>query len=249
MNKGLTIYDYSEYLMQINDAYGDNIESQREIRFAIDSIFDTTSYVMKYQFILFCFGFLIPFLLQLVVFRDAMSVMICIIVCMLTQLIFLGIEILQMQHRGAEYFSDGWNKLDCSLFVLFVIYFIIRMADPTMEIVPITGPVVTKDGTVPDISPWVMLMWIVMNTLLLLNTCMKLMFFLRVYESFGMLVQLILQVLQDIFNFSLFFFSWLLLFSLLYRVNGTTVPAGDYPDVNSYIYYMLQIYRNSVGDV
>ena len=41
---------------------------------------------------------------------------------------------------------------------------------------------------------------------------------------------------------------FIILFSLLYRVFGMAIAAGDYPEVNPYVMYMILIFRNSLGD-
>ena len=59
----LTLYDLSLFFSQLKDAYGDNIEMQRDVRNTIDAIFDTTKYIMKVQFVLYTAGYILPLLL------------------------------------------------------------------------------------------------------------------------------------------------------------------------------------------
>lgn len=87
-----------------------------------------------------------------------------------------------------------------------------------------------------------------MNSLLICNSLVKMLFFLRVYKSFGMLVQLIISVIWDIKNFIFFFVCWLILFSLLYRIAGIKISETDYKNVSSYLAYIIVIFRNSIGD-
>lgn len=98
------------------------------------------------------------------------------------------------------------------------------------------------------LKAWQLVFWIVMNSLLLVNALIKILFFLRVYEKFGMLVQLIITVILDIKNFIFFFFLWLVLFSLLYRIAGIKIDRDDYKNVNSFLAYIIVIFRNSIGD-
>ena len=54
----------------------------------------------------------------------------------------------------------------------------------------------------------------------------------------------------------LFLMTWIFLFSLLFKVQGTDVTDGnstnprpdEYPHVNTYLANMLQVFRNSIGD-
>ena len=94
-----------------------------------------------------------------------------------------------------------------------------------------------------------MFMWVIFNSLLLVFSVIKILFFLRVNEAFGLLVQLLMQVLVDLTAFVTFFISWLFLFSMCYRIAGATVDQGDYPHVTPAVFYVIQIFRNSIGDV
>lgn len=54
--------------------------------------------------------------------------------------------------------------------------------------------------------------------------------------------------------FALFFYGWILMFSLLFQILGMQVPPNDdnesdYKNVNVFMVYFLQTYRNSIGDI
>lgn len=89
---------------------------------------------------------------------------------------------------------------------------------------------------------------IIMQSTLLFFGILKTMFFLRVNEYFSMLCQLLYQCLVDLFAFMIFFVAWLFLFSFLYKISGSGVSQDDYPHVTPYIYYVIVIMRNSIGD-
>ena len=46
-----------------------------------------------------------------------------------------------------------------------------------------------------------------------------------------------------------FFFGFILLFSILFRVLGVELFLDDYVDINIGIAYFIYAYRNGVGDV
>jgi len=91
--------------------------------------------------------------------------------------------------------------------------------------------------------------WVVMNSIGLFFATVKLMFFLRVSDKFVLLVELLFSVFVDITPFLLFFSIFIIVISLLYRISGVEVSASDYPDLNTYFLYAVQIFRNSIGDV
>ena len=93
---------------------------------------------MNYQFLVFLIGFYIPFILQLFFFRHDHFVIICNLVCFITQTLFFTIEIIQARYRGYEdYFDDFQNKVDMALIFVTYMYIIARMTNPSLEIVPI----------------------------------------------------------------------------------------------------------------
>lgn len=60
---------------------------------------------------------------------------------------------------------------------------------------------------------------------------------------------LIVQVLIECFKFTFFFVCWLTLFSLLNRTAGVEVDVGDYKNLNVYVYYFIQLFRSTIGDI
>jgi len=70
---------------------------------------------------------------------------------------------------------------------------------------------------------------VMLNLLLTVQGVIKMMFFCRVSEKFGKLVQLVGQCLVDIVQFTIFFTGWICLFSILYRILGMGIASGTYP--------------------
>ena len=114
----------------------------------------------------------------------------------------LANEILQIRKQKMSYLKEYWNYFDLVGFVLYLIYFCMRMSDPTRKMIP-------KDDTAG--STGMIVGWIFLNSFMLLNSVIKLMFFMRVFVAFGMLVQLVLTVLQDVVNFTIYFICWVFL--------------------------------------
>jgi hypothetical protein len=159
-----------------------------------------------------------------------MIVIILNMICLVTQVMFVGVELLQLKYKGVSYFYDVWNWLDMTILVVYVIYFFKRISDPGTLITPIGNPTM---GAIP------MTGWVLMNTLLLITAILKMMFFLRVYESFGLLITLVQTVIKDMSIFLLFFVSWILIFSLIFRIVGVDVAPGDYSSVNPFVFYII----------
>ena len=75
------------------------------------------------------------------------------------------------------------------------------------------------------------------------------MFYMRISEGFGLLVDCVSNCLSACVPFTAFLIMWMLLFTILFRVEGMGVDTGDYgPGLNKIAVYIIQTYRNSVGD-
>lgn len=78
--------------------------------------------------------------------------------------------------------------------------------------------------------------------------------FLRVYESFGLLVTLLTQCLSDISVFMIFLFTWIIMFAIFFMLIGMNPDEPmdtdfNAPRVNKIVYYLLMSWTNSVGVV
>jgi hypothetical protein len=54
------------------------------------------------------------------------------------------------------------------------------------------------------------------------------MFFLRINEGFGLLVDLVSECLVDAIPFSIFLVMWIGLFTVLFRLVGLEIETDDY---------------------
>lgn len=75
------------------------------------------------------------------------------------------------------------------------------------------------------------------------------MFFLRISEKFGLLVDLVAQALSDAVPFTVFLIMWIILFTILFRILGFEIDGGDYSSLAESGIYLAQTYRNSIGDI
>ena len=138
-----------------------------------------------------------------------------------------------------------------ALVVVYAIYFIIRIDQPTT----------TKNGrsqlesSLPDTENTkhpepLLAISILLNVAITIICAAKLMIYLRVIESYGMLAQLVAQCLADVVPFTVFFFIWLLIFCVLYKVLGSQDNVTDsYPDIHPFFGYLFYNFENAVGNI
>lgn len=167
------------------------------LRYTIDQLFQEKSRrIILFQFNVYGFFFVIPFITQIFLKSDTW-INICMFICMATQIFFFSIEVLQMRNDGfKEYISDNMNKTDILMLAAFVCYFVLRMGysfDGSNVIIPSIVEIKNHEAMTPD---WFALM--VLNVAITVQIVIKICFFCKVNDKFGMLVQLVLTCIQDV---------------------------------------------------
>ena len=159
-------------------------------------------------------------------------------------------EILQMRQYKMDYFKDVYNIFDTSMFIIYTAYFCLRMHNPIAMLVG------DMDETQRSVKVTVILMiTIVFNVLILLQIVVKILFFMRVNNKFGMLVQLVLTCMHDIREFLIFMFCWIGAFTVLTielgSDNSMTAPSvgGGYPGLLIKVQTFIQTWEDSIGNM
>lgn len=136
----VTEYDLANTLSQIVNKYDYKIEKYTSVRFMVDCQFETTYKFFRFQCILYICGFFIPLMTQIFLLSDSpWLVRLCNMSCLATSCFFLGLEYIQLQDVGwAEYAGDFYNIVDMAMFVTYVAYFVLRMADPASALLPLS---------------------------------------------------------------------------------------------------------------
>jgi hypothetical protein len=85
------------------------------------------------------------------------------------------------------------------------------------------------------------MLWAFIHCAMMVIITFKLMFFMRVSETFSSLVKLINNVMAQVGPFTIFFMMWLITLCLMYRISGITLVEGseDYPQVNTYFALLM----------
>ena len=73
--------------------------------------------------------------------------------------------------------------------------------------------------------------------------------YLRVYHSFGNLVELIGNCIKDVQFFTVYFILWIYYFSSQFQIAGAKFEFGDYKGMSEHLQYMVQVFRNAIGDI
>lgn len=169
----------------------------------IDSQFETSRVYYQVLFSLFVLGYFLPFNYQMSLDGDPQTVRFCMTVAMIVQIFFLMIEVIQMRDKGLrDYFSDNWNKIDMANFTIFMAY-------STKRFYSADHFIAVHEDNVEAAG----IRMVLMRVLIFQTGFMRIMSFMRVYHSFGNLVELIGYCIKDVQFFTVYFILWIYYFS------------------------------------
>ncbi|CDW91000.1 wd-40 repeat protein [Stylonychia lemnae] len=114
------------------------------------------------------------------------------VICSIVLFYFLTYEINQIRVQGKNYFKDGWNYFDFSHILAFTLYCILDFTSENQESL------------------------ILIKILVIVLSFMKLFFFLRIYDGFSFLVQMMAGVFKDLKYFLIFFLIFILQFGMIF---------------------------------
>jgi hypothetical protein len=110
-----------------------------------------------------------------------------------------------------------------------VTIFFLRITQPEKSVIPTETD---RGGS--------MLFNVLLNNLMVILITLKIMFFLRVSESFANLVKLMADVVTQIGPFTIFLVMWLITVSLMYAVSGIDpLSSGDYDNIGTVAPYLF----------
>jgi hypothetical protein len=164
---------------------------------------------------------------------------------------------------GWNYFTTGTKLLDVSSYIIYWVYFGLRMGIADYQL-PLDNTAYSLfrephetakeggDGSLHQHN--VHSYMVVLNVIVLLCSFFKVQLYLRVFENFGMLIELLSKTVEEIRLFAGFFYTWIFMFSLIFQILGMQIPNqdgqdSDYKELNIFAAYFLYTYRNSIGDI
>ena len=144
-----------------------------------------------------------------------------------TVLLFL-VEVIEMKYRGMDYLKPK-KVIDIGQALLFW----------TLQILNRSG--------IADTAPFMPFI----NLALILASCLKLLYYMRIFEQYGFLIQMILFCLADLVPFIISFAVFNLIFIICFAVIGMEIdPEVDEAPFDSYIMKTaLQAFRTTYGEL
>ena len=128
------------------------------------------------------------------------------------------------------------------MFVTYFTYFIMRMAEPASTLLPLEQGHEKFDGVDGKMRSQALVYLYAMallNSALAVQSFIKVMFFLRIQEGFGLLVDLVSECLVAAIPFTVFLGMWIGLFTVLYRLLGLEIAPDDYDQLGRMAIYSI----------
>ena len=228
--KVFTDFDLAEMMANINNEFGEYIELHLSLRNIIDAQFIKTKTYFNVAFAIFAIGFILPFLLQLFLFKFGSGMIICNSVCLLTIAFSFGVGVAQHKANGLKaYFKDFSNKVESSMLIIYCIYFVIRIINDS-SILP-------ADLDADDQHLAQLIALVIFNAILVLQAILKVMLYMRTSNYFGQLIALLAQCCSDVLPFMFLLFIWVFVFDIWYRILGLQIGSTSAPYLNSIVRY------------
>ena len=178
-------------------------------------------------FMMYVVLFLIPICLML--FTEDERIHATMLRIAIPPALILGmIEMIQMWLQGFGYFM-GWNLVDFALFTIFGVlqYYYSLGLDHVLVYIP------------------------EIKLLLILLAFMKLLFFVRIFEEYGFLVQIIMSCCIDLIPFITFYMIALFMFSIIFVVLNMEIDVENnmLRHVGFFQKMLMETFRSSIGEV
>lgn len=168
-----------------------------------------------------------------------------------------------------DYFYSTFNYVQWFLFYIFYNYYVKRVKYCGSDVFPgelgeAEKKFLTEKFFTPRGKPFDeeftkikrredMLFWIVLNTVIIVISSVYLIFYARVFESFGLFVRMCRHSLASMNNFLIFLIFWIILFAYLFVIAGNPIdkskPNEDYAYLDQTSQIVIHTLRNTLGDL
>lgn len=183
-----------------------------------------TKHIQKYIFLIYVLLYCIPMGMSCFQIKDSLMFNIAI----WPAFVLLLIEAIQLREQGLQYFM-GWNLIDAAQLAVFGILYYMRYMGEDRSVLYF-----------PELK--------LVNIIL---TFLKLLFFVRIFEDYGFLVQMIILCMQDLVPFFMTYLLFLNFFSMCFVVLNCDIDGEieSTPILSGYELMLLQVYRTALGEL
>lgn len=233
-------YEFSNMNLTMLEKYPKNLEHFLFMRNLVDHQFDRTKAFYKRLLIVYGVAALLYFLQ--IEWITGFPVILVNTVQLVIQVLFFINELIQLRDQGPSYFINIYNYFELAHFGFFVFYYVLRLTDTECTVPPHGDHVHNEFRTLNQQT-----LMTILNMGIIITGTLKVFFYVRIFEEFGWIVELIGQCLKDMFTFTIFYMFLLFIYGTLYIVGG--VNGGEADDSEGNVLYWVSVFRYSIGDI
>ena len=90
---------------------------------------------------------------------------------------------------------------------------------------------------------------ILLQVVVIVQMLLKINFFLKIFDKFGLLVSLVTTCFKDIIPFVIYLLIWLMSFVMLYNKIGIHAPLRKGLKERSFTGLLIYVWQNSIGNI
>lgn len=242
----------------------EELDQNTIIRQIIDAAFSYVRIVTMARMWFYIIFFAFPMLAQMF-FSDVLGGFWVIVFCLSAlsvQVILFLFELIEMKVSSFRtYLRDPWNVLDMSAFGLTMIYTILRFTNQN-SFLPVEDRAQKHfDYYKTDEYTYYLFGFMpILNVAIIWCTFMQLLHYLKSDPNMGSLVTLVTYCINALWTFLSFLILFMFLFAFTFKMLGATFDEETYDkdyndDLNDYKYvpdlwvFLIQTFRNSIGDL
>tara|TARA_B110000285_G_scaffold233885_2_gene309042 strand:+ start:76 stop:540 length:465 start_codon:yes stop_codon:yes gene_type:complete len=146
------------------------------------------------------------------------AMLFCMIIGGATNFLFFLQEMIQLRDYGAaRYFKTPKNLNEFSVFFAFSLFTFLRIGYSGIgSLIPGNYSDLPHD----EISVQTFTFMIFLQILVIFQMLLKIIYFFKINESFGLLILLIVEVIQEILVFTMFMLVWIIGFACVFMLIG-----------------------------
>lgn len=209
-----------------DDETNNTFFKQKSVQKLIDSQWVDTYKVQVTIFLIYFLMYVIPMCICSFKISDEVNTLM-FQVALFPIIILAFIESVQIIEQGYEYFI-GWNLIDFSQIMVFIILSVLRYRGLDNKL----------------------LYYSQIKLLNILLAFFKLLFFVRIFNEYGYLVQLIIYCVKDLIPFLTSYITLLFVFTICYIVVKLEVdPEVKVAGLNDFFRTLLETFRCAIGEL
>lgn len=168
---------------------------------------------------------------------------------MFAEFLMLGVKFLEVE-QALDFFLDAWNFIPITQLVFY--YFKFGLVFSSYGCPKTVGlSVLSTNQLLKQDWDTTSVLFISVDLVLIILGFMRIFYFLRLWPTFGMLIQMVNKTIIELRQFLIFNFLWIALFAILNLHLKVEIDGEEdsYPHLPRFPKFFFKTFRDSIGDI